>query len=96
MHDDRPEPALAAKNLTRRGFLRDTAALSVGGLMPGLPALAADEPTLHAQARTILQGGPKVALQMSPEPTEADLQFARQMGVEFVVLWTGGAKAEGS
>ena len=45
------------------------------------------------QARTILQGGPKVALQMSPEPTEADLQFARQMGVEYVVLWTGGAKA---
>ena len=44
-------------------------------------------------ARTILQGGPKVALQMSPEPTEADLQFARQMGVEYVVLWTGGAKA---
>jgi len=91
--DDRPEPARAAKHLTRRGFLRDTAALSVGGLIPGLPAVAADEPTLHAQARAILQGGPKIALQMSPEPTEKDLQFARQMGVEYVVLWTGGAKA---
>ena len=93
MSDDRPEPALAAKILTRRGFLRDTAALSVGGLMPSLPALAAGEPTLQASSRMLAKGGPMVALQMSPEPTEADLPFARQMGVEYVVLWTGGANA---
>lgn len=93
MTGTQPDPALAAKHLTRRGFLRDTAALSVGGLMPGLPAVAAGERTLRAQARAVLRGGPKVALQMSPEPTEEDLQFARQMGVEYVVLWTGGAKA---
>lgn len=30
----------------------------------------------------------KIAAQMSPEPTEADLQFVRQMGVEYAVLWT--------
>jgi mannonate dehydratase len=37
--------------------------------------------------------GIKVAAQMSPEPSEEDLQFARQMGVEYVVLWTSGEKA---
>ena len=37
--------------------------------------------------------GIKVAAQMSPEPSEQDLQFARQMGVEYVVLWTDGAHA---
>jgi mannonate dehydratase len=30
---------------------------------------------------------------MSSEPTEADLQFAQQLGVEYVVLWTDGAHA---
>lgn len=37
--------------------------------------------------------GMHIALQMSPEPGEADLQFARQLGVEYVVLWTDGAHA---
>ncbi len=30
---------------------------------------------------------------MSPEPSEDDLRFVRQMGVEYVVLWTDGTKA---
>ena len=38
--------------------------------------------------------GIKVAAQMSPEPSEADLQFARQMGVDYVVLWTDGEHAK--
>lgn len=37
--------------------------------------------------------GIKVAAQMSPEPSAEDLQFVRQMGVEYVVLWTDGKKA---
>src|ERR671928_2217280 len=37
--------------------------------------------------------GLKVAAQMSPEPAPEDLQFVRQMGVEYVVLWTDGAHA---
>lgn len=37
--------------------------------------------------------GMKIALQAPPEPTELDLQFIRQMGLEYVVLWTGGDKA---
>ena len=42
---------------------------------------------------TKLPSGLKVAAQVSPEPTEADLQFIQQMGVEYVVLWTHGEKA---
>lgn len=37
--------------------------------------------------------GIKVAAQMSPEPSEADLQFVKQMGVDYAVLWTDGAHA---
>ena len=37
--------------------------------------------------------GIKIAAQMPPEPTEEDLAFVRQMGLEYVVLWTGGDKA---
>ena len=40
-----------------------------------------------------LEPGIKVAGQMSPEPTEADLKFAQQMGIEYVCLWTDGAHA---
>jgi mannonate dehydratase len=35
----------------------------------------------------------KVAVQITPEPTADELAFVRQMGVEYVVLWTGGDKA---
>lgn len=37
--------------------------------------------------------GMKVAFQSTPEPSEEDLQFIQQMGVEYVVLWTSGDKA---
>lgn len=40
-----------------------------------------------------VEPGIKVAAQMSPEPIEDDLRFVRQMGVEYVVLWTDGAHA---
>lgn len=40
-----------------------------------------------------IEPGVKVAAQMSPEPSEEDLQFVRQMGVEYVCLWTDGAHA---
>ena len=40
-----------------------------------------------------IKPGIKVAAQMSPEPSEGDLQLARQMGVEYVVLWTDGEHA---
>ena len=34
-----------------------------------------------------IEPGIKIAAQMSPEPTEEDLQFACQMGVGYAVLW---------
>ena len=37
--------------------------------------------------------GVKIAAQMPPEPTDEDLQFARQMGVEYAVLWTNAEHA---
>ncbi len=37
--------------------------------------------------------GLKIAAQVTPEPTEDDLKFIRQMGVDYVVLWTNGDKA---
>ncbi len=37
--------------------------------------------------------GLKIAAQVSPEPTEMDLKFIQQMGVDYVVLWTRGEKA---
>jgi mannonate dehydratase len=40
-----------------------------------------------------IEPGIKVAAQMSPEPSEEDLLFVRQMGVEYVVLWTDGEHA---
>ncbi len=40
-----------------------------------------------------IEQGLKVTAQMSPEPTEEDLQFTKQIGVEYVVLWTDGEHA---
>ena len=37
--------------------------------------------------------GIKIAIQMSPEPRPQDLAFARQMGVEYAVVWTDAAHA---
>jgi mannonate dehydratase len=40
-----------------------------------------------------IEPGIKIAAQMSPEPSREDLEFVRQMGVEYVVLWTDGKHA---
>jgi mannonate dehydratase len=37
--------------------------------------------------------GVKICAQMSPEPSESDLAFVRQMGVEHAVLWTDASKS---
>ena len=46
---------------------------------------------MAAKSHIAVAPGVKVAVQLPPEPSEADLRFARQMGVEYVVLW-GGVK----
>ena len=40
-----------------------------------------------------IEPGVKIAAQVSPEPSEEDLQFVRQMGVEYVVMWTESTHA---
>lgn len=40
-----------------------------------------------------VEPGIKVAVQASPEPSEEELALIRQMGVEWVVLWTNATKA---
>lgn|SRR5450759_5360515 len=40
-----------------------------------------------------IESGIKIAMQASPEPTQDELNFIKQMGVDHVVLWTGGDKA---
>ena len=37
--------------------------------------------------------GLKIALQISPEPSEDDLALAQQMGIEYAVLWTNAEKS---
>ena len=43
--------------------------------------------------RTDSEPGLKIAAQVTPEPTEEALAFIKQMGVDYVVLWTDGKKA---
>src|SRR5215210_6609734 len=40
-----------------------------------------------------IRPGVKIAVQISPEPSDVDVRFVRQMGVEHVVLWTNAAKS---
>ena len=40
-----------------------------------------------------VEPGIKIAAQVTPEPSEDELAFVRRLGVEYVVLWTGGDKA---
>ena len=42
---------------------------------------------------TPLPPGMKIAAQVTPEPTQEDLDFINQMGVDHVVLWTNSEKA---
>jgi mannonate dehydratase len=39
--------------------------------------------------------GIKIAAQITPEPTETELNFLRQMGIGHVVLWTDASKSSG-
>ena len=46
-----------------------------------------------SQAFHNVPAGIKIAAQVTPEPTPEELDFIRQMGVEYVVLWTNADKA---
>jgi mannonate dehydratase len=71
------------RNPSRRAFART--ALAAGALAP-ITARA---------ARTLapLSPGMKVSLQVPTDPSDEDLQFTRQLGVEYVNIPTGGERA---
>ena len=48
---------------------------------------------MSVESSITIEPGLKIAAQMSPEPDKKDLEFVRQMGVEYVVLWTDGNHA---
>src|SRR5579884_2945215 len=54
---------------------------------------ATNAPRVPTSPLDRISPGIKVAAQMSPEPSEQDLQLVRQMGVDHVVLWTDASKA---
>jgi mannonate dehydratase len=76
-----------ATAVTRRDFTR----LALAGVATGnawTPLLAQGRKKLPE-----LSPGVKVSLQVPTDPADEDLQFARQMGVEYVNIPTGGEKA---
>jgi mannonate dehydratase len=46
-----------------------------------------------ARAMIPVEPGMKIAAQITPEPSESELAWLQQMGIEYVVLWTNGEKA---
>ncbi len=52
-----------------------------------------DTPVTSTDFEERVAPGIKIAAQMKPEPTEEDVAFIRQMGVEHVVVWTNAAKS---
>ena len=74
----------------RRSFLKKGSALailSMAGLGPIKGNLKDKSSPLRDQRRM------KIALQASTEPTEDQIKFIQQMGLDQVVLWTDASKA---
>lgn len=79
----------SAGPLNRRAFLK--VATTAGAAMTGLVGLPFGA---HAAAKLEpLAPGIKVSLQVSGDATDEDLQFAQQLGVEYVNIPSGGAAA---
>ena len=73
--------------MTRREFVSLTATAGTAAALAGpLPALAASQ-------LAPLAPGTKVSLQISTDATDEDLQFAQQLGVNYVSIPTGGDRA---
>jgi len=85
----------------RRAFIKKSsafAALSVAGLnyskvdMTGVSGSKVN----HSLERSKLSPAEpymKIAFQASPEPSDNDIRFIKQMGIDYVVLWTNAGKA---
>jgi mannonate dehydratase len=87
----------------RRDFIKKGTALAAVTLAGGITACKTEAPEakkaqndsyLRDPASLILKDPYiKIAIQASPEPTENDLKFIQQLGVDQVVLWTDAKKA---
>jgi mannonate dehydratase len=85
----------------RRDFIKKgsaLAALSLVGLNPnnsdvfGTP-VAKDNQSEYKIKKPLVEPFMKIALQASTEPSETELKFIQQMGVDYVVLWTDASKS---
>jgi mannonate dehydratase len=81
------DAAPAVFSLSRRTFLKLAGAAAAAGVL-GRPARVTAAAKLEPWA-----AGIKISLQISTDATDEDLQFAQQLGVEYVSIPTGGAKA---
>src|SRR5439155_7721054 len=81
-------PVTSLRRLHRRDFIKLAAGTAAAGVT--LKALRAS-----AAARRLepLASGIKVSLQISTDATDEDLQFAQQLGVNYVNIPTGGRRA---
>jgi mannonate dehydratase len=75
-----------SRPLTRRGFLKLAAAGAVAA------NLHADSPARPAKLEE-LAPGIKISLQVPSDPAAEELQFAQQLGVEYVSIPSGGDRA---
>ncbi len=83
-----PETAMESTGrITRRTFVKLAAGAAASGAA-GAELLAGPVKKLEP-----LPPGIKVSLQIPTDPTDEDLQFANQLGVEYVNIPTGGARA---
>ena len=53
----------------------------------GAPRVRAAKPLIRVEP------GIKIAAQMSPEPSEEDFSFVRQMGIDYATVWTDATKS---
>ena len=72
--------------LDRREFTKLALASSLAGAVPA---------PVHAAKRPLepLSPGIKLSLQVPTDPSDEDLQFAQQLGVEYVNIPSGGDKS---
>ena len=85
----------------RREFIKKSSALAALSLV-GLSASRAGVPIRAGNKENLSEGFSKtssdeplmkIAYQGKPEPTEDDIRFIQQMGVDHVVLWTNARKS---
>lgn len=85
----------------RREFIKKSTALtalsltgigSAGTVMTGC-ADSDETPYKRVEKSAPVTSDMKIALQASTEPSEEDITFIQQMGLDQVVLWTNGSKA---